>query len=164
MTGFAAACYMRGVPFIQVPTTLLSQVDSSVGGKTGINHPLGKNMIGAFYQPQAVIADIGALRTLPAARTRGGPRRSHQDRRDRRRRILRVDRSEHRGAESLRRRQRSRTRSSARARSRRRSWPRTNAKAACARFSISATRSATRSKPASATASGCTARRSAAGW
>ena len=65
MTGFAAACYMRGVPFIQVPTTLLSQVDSSVGGKTGINHPLGKNMIGAFFQPQAVIADIGALRTLP---------------------------------------------------------------------------------------------------
>ncbi len=65
MTGFAAACYMRGVPFIQVPTTLLSQVDSSVGGKTGINHPLGKNMIGAFYQPLAVIADIGALRTLP---------------------------------------------------------------------------------------------------
>ncbi|KVE98777.1 3-dehydroquinate synthase [Burkholderia vietnamiensis] len=65
MTGFAAACYMRGVPFIQVPTTLLSQVDSSVGGKTGINHPLGKNMIGAFYQPQAVVADIGALATLP---------------------------------------------------------------------------------------------------
>ncbi|CAN7182564.1 3-dehydroquinate synthase [Trinickia sp. LjRoot230] len=65
MTGFAAACYMRGVPFIQVPTTLLSQVDSSVGGKTGINHPLGKNMVGAFYQPLAVIADIAALRTLP---------------------------------------------------------------------------------------------------
>ncbi|MCG1054169.1 3-dehydroquinate synthase [Mycetohabitans sp. B5] len=65
MTGFAAACYLRGVPFIQVPTTLLSQVDSSVGGKTGINHPLGKNMIGAFYQPQAVIADIGTLGTLP---------------------------------------------------------------------------------------------------
>ncbi|PMS20761.1 3-dehydroquinate synthase [Trinickia dabaoshanensis] len=65
MTGFAAACYMRGVPFIQVPTTLLSQVDSSVGGKTGINHPLGKNMIGAFHQPQAVIADIASLRTLP---------------------------------------------------------------------------------------------------
>ena len=65
MTGFAAACYMRGVPFIQVPTTLLSQVDSSVGGKTGINHPLGKNMIGAFYQPLAVVADTATLRTLP---------------------------------------------------------------------------------------------------
>ncbi|MDU0809841.1 MAG: 3-dehydroquinate synthase [Burkholderia sp.] len=65
MTGFAAACYMRGIPFIQVPTTLLSQVDSSVGGKTGINHTLGKNMIGAFYQPKAVIADINALKTLP---------------------------------------------------------------------------------------------------
>jgi 3-dehydroquinate synthase len=63
---------MRGVPFIQVPTTLLSQVDSSVGGKTGINHPLGKNMIGAFYQPQAVIADIGALRTLPARELAAG--------------------------------------------------------------------------------------------
>jgi 3-dehydroquinate synthase len=65
MTGFAAACYQRGVPFIQVPTTLLSQVDSSVGGKTGINHPLGKNMIGAFYQPKVVLADTETLRTLP---------------------------------------------------------------------------------------------------
>jgi 3-dehydroquinate synthase len=72
MTGFAAACYMRGVPFIQVPTTLLSQVDSSVGGKTGINHPLGKNMIGAFYQPQAVIADTGALSTLPGRELAAG--------------------------------------------------------------------------------------------
>ncbi|MFZ6646646.1 bifunctional shikimate kinase/3-dehydroquinate synthase AroKB [Undibacterium sp. TJN25] len=65
LTGYAAASYMRGVPFVQIPTTLLSQVDSSVGGKTGINHPLGKNMIGAFYQPQAVIADTSTLDTLP---------------------------------------------------------------------------------------------------
>jgi 3-dehydroquinate synthase len=65
ITGFVAATYQRGVPFIQVPTTLLSQVDSSVGGKTAVNHPLGKNMIGAFYQPQAVIIDINTLDTLP---------------------------------------------------------------------------------------------------
>lgn len=66
MTGFAASCYQRGVHFIQIPTTLLSQVDSSVGGKTGVNHTLGKNMIGAFYQPQCVIIDIDTLQTLPA--------------------------------------------------------------------------------------------------
>ena len=65
MAGFAAACYQRGVPFIQVPTTLLAQVDSSVGGKTGVNHPMGKNMIGAFHQPRAVIADTATLNTLP---------------------------------------------------------------------------------------------------
>jgi 3-dehydroquinate synthase len=65
LTGYAAATYLRGVPFIQIPTTLLSQVDSSVGGKTGINHPLGKNMIGAFYQPKIVLADIDTLQTLP---------------------------------------------------------------------------------------------------
>jgi len=66
MAGFAAACYQRGIAFIQVPTTVLSQVDSSVGGKTAVNHALGKNMIGAFYQPQAVIIDINCLKTLPA--------------------------------------------------------------------------------------------------
>lgn len=72
LTGFAAASYLRGVPFIQVPTTLLSQVDSSVGGKTGINHPLGKNMIGAFYQPQVVLADVATLNTLSDKELRAG--------------------------------------------------------------------------------------------
>jgi len=72
IAGFAAATYQRGVPFIQVPTTLLAQVDASVGGKTGINHPLGKNMIGAFYQPLAVLADTSALRTLPIRELRAG--------------------------------------------------------------------------------------------
>ncbi len=64
MAGFAASCYQRGMPFIQVPTTLLAQVDSSVGGKTAVNHPLGKNMVGAFYQPQAVVIDLNSLATL----------------------------------------------------------------------------------------------------
>jgi 3-dehydroquinate synthase len=72
MTGFAAACYMRGVPFVQVPTTLLAQVDSSVGGKTAINHPLGKNMIGAFYQPERVICDLHTLQSLPGRELSAG--------------------------------------------------------------------------------------------
>lgn len=72
MAGFASACFQRGVYFIQVPTTLLSQVDSSVGGKTGINHPLGKNMIGAFQQPQVVLADMSQLKTLPARELSAG--------------------------------------------------------------------------------------------
>ncbi len=72
IAGFAAAIYQRGVPFIQVPTTLLAQVDSSVGGKTAINHPLGKNMVGAFHQPKAVIADVATLETLPMRELRAG--------------------------------------------------------------------------------------------
>jgi 3-dehydroquinate synthase len=72
MSGFAAASFMRGIPFVQVPTTLLSQVDSSVGGKTGINHPQGKNMIGAFYQPLQVVCDLDTLKTLPARELSAG--------------------------------------------------------------------------------------------
>jgi 3-dehydroquinate synthase len=72
ITGFAAATYQRGVHFIQIPTTLLAQVDSSVGGKTGVNHPLGKNMIGAFHQPRAVLADMSTLTTLPARELKAG--------------------------------------------------------------------------------------------
>ena len=72
MGGFAAACYQRGMPFIQIPTTLLAQVDSSVGGKTAINHPLGKNMIGAFYQPKLVLADISTLDTLADRQLKAG--------------------------------------------------------------------------------------------
>lgn len=72
MTGFAAACYQRGVNFIQIPTTLLAMVDSSVGGKTGVNHPLGKNMIGAFHQPQAVLADTATLASLPSRELSAG--------------------------------------------------------------------------------------------
>jgi 3-dehydroquinate synthase len=72
MVGFAAAIFLRGIPFVQVPTTLLSQVDSSVGGKTGVNHPLGKNLLGAFYQPRCVLVDVATLQTLPDREYLGG--------------------------------------------------------------------------------------------
>ena len=80
LAGFAAAVYQRGIPFIQVPTTLLAQVDSSVGGKTAINHARGKNMVGAFHQPLAVIADVATLDTLPERELRAGHRRGDQAR------------------------------------------------------------------------------------
>ena len=72
MTGFAAAVFQRGVKFVQIPTTLMAMVDSAVGGKTAVNHPLGKNMIGSFYQPDAVIIDTSTLKTLPDRELRSG--------------------------------------------------------------------------------------------
>ncbi len=163
LAGFAAATYQRGVPFVQVPTTLLAQVDSSVGGKTAINHPLGKNMIGAFHQPLAVLADMDTLATLPTRELRAGLAEviKHGAIRD----AAFFDWLEANLDALLRARsRRARLRGEALgARSRRRSSPRTSAKPACARCSTSATPSAMRSRRAWASAPGCTARRWRAG-
>ena len=135
IAGFAAACYMRGVNFVQVPTTLLAQVDSSVGGKTGVNHEQGKNMIGAFHQPQVVLIDTDTLTTLPDRELRAGlafcgviPMRWL-------------------------------TRYGGPANSRPRWLPRMSAKRGGAPFSTLATRSGTRLNVARVTVTGCTARR-----
>jgi 3-dehydroquinate synthetase len=161
MGGFAAACYQRGMPFIQVPTTLLSQVDSSVGGKTAINHPLGKNMIGAFYQPRLVLADIDTLDTLPDRELSAGLAEvikyglirdpeflawleANLDRllaRDTDALAWAIERSCRNKAEVVA------------------ADELTRPSRASARCSTSATPSVTPSKPASATVSGCTARR-----
>ena len=137
------------MPFVQVPTTLLAQVDSSVGGKTGVNHPLGKNMIGAFHQPRAVLIDTDCLATLPARELAAGLAEVIKYGAIRDARVLRLARGEH--ATRLRRARRRRARARDRARaagSRRRSSPPTSARPASARCSTSATPSATRSRPA----------------
>lgn len=163
MTGFAAASYMRGVPFVQIPTTLLSQVDSSVGGKTGVNHPLGKNMIGAFYQPQAVIADTSVLSTLPRRELSAGLAE-----------VIKygaiIDTAFLNGWSktvsccSIKIRPRWRMRLAAPVKSRPISCGRTNAKVACAPYLISAIRLPTPLSPVLAMAPGCTVKQSAVAW
>jgi hypothetical protein len=157
IAGFAAAIYQRGVPFLQIPTTLLAQVDSSVGGKTGINHPLGKNMIGAFHQPRAVLIDTDSLRTFPIASLQRGGRKAASTAHP-------AMPASPPGAKTGWRvscgaiRRRWRMRSTPAVESKPKLSALTNASVASARCSISATRSGTRSKMASGTARGCTER------
>ncbi len=161
MGGFAAACYQRGVAFIQIPTTLLAQVDSSVGGKTAVNHPLGKNMIGAFYQPRCVLADTDTLTTLPDRELSAGLAEVIKYGLIRDRPFLdwlevNLEALLARDATAL---------SEAIERScRNKASPPTSGKPASAPCSISATPSAMPSKPGSVTANGCTAKRWRRGW
>ena len=164
IAGFAAAIYQRGMPFVQVPTTLLAQVDSSVGGKTGINHPLGKNMIGAFHQPRAVRDRHRLPATLPDRELAAGLAEVIKTAAIRDRAFFEwLEANLPTPRRARRRCAGARGRAKA-AGSRRRSSPPTSAKPASARCSTSATRSATRSKRASATANGCTAKRSPRAW
>ena len=167
LAGFAAATYQRGVPFIQVPTTLLSQVDSSVGGKTGINHPRGKNMIGAFWQPKLVLADTDTLKTLPDRELSAGLAEVIKYGLIRDLPFLEWLEAEHGQVCWRATPRRWPTPSSAPAPTRPKWWladePRRRRRAA-APCSISATPSAMPSKPAWATANGCMARRWRPAW
>ena len=163
MTGFAAACYMRGVAYVQVPTTLLAQVDSSVGGKTAINHPLGKNMIGVFNQPLLVVADIETLASLPqrelvaglAEIIKYGPIADETFMVWTECNLDALWRGIQRYLP---------TQSNARARSRRKWCHKTSVKRGCVQFSTSVTPLVMRSKRAWGSAPGCMARLLAAGW
>ena len=166
LAGFAAAVLLRGVDFIQVPTTLLAQVDSSVGGKTGINTRHGKNLVGAFYQPRLVLADTDVLDTLPRRELLAGYAEVAKYGLIDAAGLLRLVRGEWRRRAVGRSPPSAPMPSSKAAWPRRASWRPTNARPpTCARCSISATRSATRSRPRPASApTCCTARRSARAW